>query len=332
MKVTKKSNKKTKYAHITENPLEPNFSNSVILPLTLLEEASSRWSSGRMWVMMSMARSAWNLRDKHSGRPKRGLQIRLGNKWDPTQDKHFQESVSLKKVVLKVIHCKSESRTQRSQCYTSSNESITHWKLQKHLQSAEAAHCRVSHGLVLHLTYFNGCSMKSLSLEDLLYSQGIVKFPRAVLVHVWRVGQVFVGCGYVNVFPSKHRLSNVQCCLQFNHREGTSVKHRRPQKVLGLFHFTHNLPVLPTVTIRLHVRTETQLWSPNIHSFCVEVQIRTRLWNYSQSFDCSQEHRGLNYCETHPTVGCLAKLSNWIMARRWQWTQSFSAQMGPMEE
>lgn len=86
-----------------------------ILPLTLLEEASSRWSSGRMWVMMSMARSAWNLRDKHSSWPKHVMQVTVGKKLHSVQDKHFQES----QVVLKL-----NSWLERSEHYPILNQAI----------------------------------------------------------------------------------------------------------------------------------------------------------------------------------------------------------------
>lgn len=42
-----------------------------------------------------------------------------------------------------------------------------------------------------------------------LYSQRVVKLPRAVLVHVGGVGQVFVRRGNVDVFPPENRLSDV---------------------------------------------------------------------------------------------------------------------------
>lgn len=51
-------------------------------------------------------------------------------------------------------------------------------------------------------------------------SQCVVKFPRAVLVHVGRVGQVLVGGGNVDVFPAEHGLSDVQRCLQLDRKEG----------------------------------------------------------------------------------------------------------------
>lgn len=52
------------------------------------------------------------------------------------------------------------------------------------------------------------------------YSQRVVEFPRAVLVHVGRVGQVFVGRGNVDVFPAKHGLPDVQRRLQLHSKEG----------------------------------------------------------------------------------------------------------------
>lgn len=133
---------------LTHNGRGASVSGGHDLPLTLLEEASSRWSSGRMWVMMSMARSAWNLKGsgrgwgthKHSSWPKHLMPAQT---WREKPllfagDKHFREhgSASLSRwrregwvIVfckkLWLLCCKSQNVDNRGRpIYPNWNESL----------------------------------------------------------------------------------------------------------------------------------------------------------------------------------------------------------------
>lgn len=52
----------TEWTHLSEWFQTVPVTQWRVLPLTRFEDAKRRWSSGRMWVIMPIARSAWNLK------------------------------------------------------------------------------------------------------------------------------------------------------------------------------------------------------------------------------------------------------------------------------
>lgn len=75
-------------------------------------------------------------------------------------------------------------------------------------------------------------------------SQSVVEFPRAVLMHIRGVGQVFVGRGHVDVLAPEHRLSNVERRLKKpEKKQGKNVYFLIERKALDfLSPFTSTLP------------------------------------------------------------------------------------------
>lgn len=104
----------------------------------------------------------------------------------------------------------------------------THHTLQMNLHDfsyfATASTLNITSQHEAHLT-LHKTILKMMRCRFCQNSQSIVEFPRAVLMHIRGVSQVFVSRGNMDVLAPKHRLSNIERRL------------RRPQKSKNFIYF-----------------------------------------------------------------------------------------------